>query len=175
MRTCNYNFGTDVVGVLFTVTTGCCCLRGKGLEVVAPLCSQTKTESLALCTTHQIAEVSTRHKQASGVGSATTNFYYPLFLRLQRTCMPIQSMLQFPLAMPLRSRFHARRPYVCSNAAETTSASAQLFVTVLHAPVLSSEACAHCEPASNTRALPLATPCPCAPASNSCSFQQLQA
>ena len=81
-------------------------------------------ESLALCTTHQIAEVSTRHKQASGVGSATTNFYYPLFLRLQRTCMPIQSMLQFPFAMPLRSLLHARRPYVCSNAAENTSASA---------------------------------------------------
>ena len=150
MRTCNYNFGTDVVGVLFTVTTGCCCLRDKGLEVVAPLCSQTKTESLALCTTHQTAEVSTRHRQASGVGSATTNFYYPLFLRLQRTCMPIQSMLQFPFATPLRSLLHARRPYVCS-LQQRCRKRFRFRPTV-------------CKPASNTRALPLATPCPCAPA-----------
>ena len=81
------------------------------------------------CAQPQTAEVSTRHRQASGVGSATTNFYYPLFLRLKRTCMPIQSMLQFPFATPLRSLLHARRPYVCSNDAENASISAQLFAS----------------------------------------------
>ena len=43
--------------------------------------------------------------------------------------MPIQSMLQSPFAMPLRSLLHARRPYVCSNDAENASISAQLFAS----------------------------------------------